>query len=88
MRRFIYTDIARDGMLRGPNVDALKRMADGVSIPLIASGGISSLSDVQEISKLAPDQIKGRIIGKALYEGSFSLGDALETAANSISANE
>lgn len=77
----VYTDISRDGMMAGPNVDALKKMAGGVSIPVIASGGISSLDDVAEISKLAPGRIIAMIIGKALYEGSFTLKSALDVAA-------
>jgi phosphoribosylformimino-5-aminoimidazole carboxamide ribotide isomerase len=84
----IYTDIARDGMLAGPNRDALKKMAESVSIPLIASGGISSLADVSEISKLAPDRIVGMIIGKALYERLFDLKDALDIAAGVASSDE
>jgi len=76
----IYTDISRDGMLCGPNKDALKKMADEVSIPIIASGGISSLADVAEISKLARGRIIGMIIGKALYEGTFSLTQAIDIA--------
>lgn len=82
----IYTDISRDGMLAGPNTDALKKMAEGVSIPVIASGGISSLSDVEEISRLAPGRIVGMIIGKALYEGTFTLRRALDVAAAGRSA--
>jgi len=77
----IYTDISRDGMLSGPNKEATKRMADSVPIPIIASGGISSLSDVTEIARLAPGRIIGMIIGKALYEGSFSLRHAIDCAA-------
>ena len=77
----IYTDISRDGMLSGPNKEATKRMADSVPIPIIASGGISSLSDVTEIARLAPGRIIGMIIGKALYEGSFSLRHAIDSAA-------
>jgi phosphoribosylformimino-5-aminoimidazole carboxamide ribotide isomerase len=84
----IYTDIARDGMLAGPNRDALKKMAESVSIPIIASGGISSLSDVDEIAKLAPDRIVGMIIGKALYEGFFSLRHALDIVAGGTSPDE
>ncbi len=83
----IYTDISRDGMLCGPNKDALKKMADKVSIPLIASGGISSLADVAEISKLAPGRITGMIIGKALYEGTFSLRQAIDTATRNPAAS-
>ena len=77
----VYTDISRDGMLSGPNKEASKKMADSVPIPIIASGGISSLADVAEISSLAPNRIIGMIIGKALYEGSFSLRRAIEIAA-------
>ena len=77
----IYTDIARDGMMSGPNTDALKKMAEGVSIPVIASGGISRLSDVEDICGLVPGRIVGMIIGKALYEGAFTLERALEIAA-------
>ncbi len=84
----IYTDISRDGMLCGPNTDALKKMAEGVSVPVIASGGISSLGDVAEISSLAPGRIVAMIIGKALYEGTFSLRRALDIAAASGSAHE
>jgi len=77
----IYTDISRDGMLSGPNKEASKRMADSVPVPIIASGGISSLDDVTEISKLAPGRIIAMIIGKALYEGTFSLRRAIDVAA-------
>ncbi|UCD56495.1 MAG: 1-(5-phosphoribosyl)-5-[(5-phosphoribosylamino)methylideneamino]imidazole-4-carboxamide isomerase [Candidatus Hydrogenedentota bacterium] len=84
----VYTDILRDGMLCGPNKDALKRMADGVPVPIIASGGISTLTDVAEISKLAPGRITGMIIGKALYEGTFSLRRALDIAATSGSQDK
>jgi len=84
----VYTDISRDGMLSGPNTEALKTMAESVSIPVIASGGISSPADVAEISRLAPGRIVAMIIGKALYEGSFTLRRALDIAAASGSANE
>ncbi len=81
----VYTDIARDGMLSGPNKDALKKMALSVPVPVIASGGISSLSDVAEIAQLAPNRIVGMIIGKALYEGLLSLEHALDTVKSSVS---
>ena len=84
----IYTDISRDGMMSGPNIDALKKMAEGVSISVIASGGVSSLSDVETISSMASDRIVGMIIGKALYEGSFTLRRALDIAATSGSVDE
>ncbi|RJP21995.1 MAG: 1-(5-phosphoribosyl)-5-[(5-phosphoribosylamino)methylideneamino]imidazole-4-carboxamide isomerase [Candidatus Abyssobacteria bacterium SURF_5] len=76
----IYTDIARDGMLTGPNLQALKHMADHCSVSLIASGGIARLDDVAAVARLAPGKIVGMIIGKALYEGAFSLPEALITA--------
>lgn len=83
----VYTDIARDGMMSGPNTDALKIMAESIPIPVIASGGISTLSDVADISGLSRDLISGRIvgmiIGKALYEKTFTLIEALEFAAQS-----
>jgi phosphoribosylformimino-5-aminoimidazole carboxamide ribotide isomerase len=76
----IYTDISRDGMLSGPNMDGLRKMAESVSIEVIASGGISSLADVAEIARLAPHRIIGMIIGKALYEGAFTLRRAIDVA--------
>ncbi len=84
----IYTDIARDGMLSGPNMNALKQMADNVSVPVIASGGISSHSDVAAISRLAPGKIVGMIIGKALYEGTISLRRVIDIAAVSSGRQE
>ncbi|MBI5115508.1 1-(5-phosphoribosyl)-5-[(5-phosphoribosylamino)methylideneamino]imidazole-4-carboxamide isomerase [Candidatus Poribacteria bacterium] len=82
-RFIVYTDISRDGMLSGPNKEALKRMADAVPVSIIASGGISTLADVAEITRLAPGRIIGMIIGKALYEGAFSLKRAIDIAATS-----
>jgi phosphoribosylformimino-5-aminoimidazole carboxamide ribotide isomerase len=83
-RFIVYTDISRDGMLSGPNKEALKQMADAVPLSIIASGGISTLADVAEITRLAPGRIIGMIIGKALYEGVFSLGRAIDIAATSV----
>ena len=85
----IYTDIARDGMMSGPNIDALENMAESVSIPIIASGGVTTLSDVADICrlsrKLGAGEITGMIIGKALYEKAFTLGQAIEMAASGSS---
>jgi phosphoribosylformimino-5-aminoimidazole carboxamide ribotide isomerase len=81
----VYTDIARDGMMSGPNIDALKIMAESVSTPIIASGGVTTLSDVADICRLSQElndgEITGMIIGKALYEKAFTLGRAIDTAA-------
>lgn len=77
----IYTDIRRDGMLTGPNVEALQRVAQASRHPLIASGGIATLDDVKRMAALEPSRIIGVLIGKALYEGSFSLKQAIAAAA-------
>ncbi len=87
----VYTDIARDGMMSGPNIDALKTMAESVSIPVIASGGVTTLSDVADICRLSLDlgsgRITGMIIGKALYEKAFTLRRAIDIAAPSPSSD-
>ncbi|NJN85892.1 MAG: 1-(5-phosphoribosyl)-5-[(5-phosphoribosylamino)methylideneamino]imidazole-4-carboxamide isomerase [Leptolyngbyaceae cyanobacterium SL_7_1] len=73
----IYTDIYRDGTLQGPNRDALRAMASAISIPLIASGGISSLRDLLGLLTLEPAGVNGAIVGRALYTNEFSLQDAI-----------
>ena len=74
VRRVIYTDIARDGMLSGPNIPALKKMTKESGLGVIASGGISSLKDIKKVDALG---VEGMIVGKALYEGKFTLREAL-----------
>jgi phosphoribosylformimino-5-aminoimidazole carboxamide ribotide isomerase len=76
----IYTDIARDGILTGPNVAATKQMLDNTELSVIASGGVSSLADVQHLSELDHPRLDGVIIGKALYEGLIQLEEALPYA--------
>ena len=76
-RMIIYTDISRDGTLCGPNIEAVEEILDNVGLNLIASGGISSLEDLRRLKRLADKGLKGVIVGKALYEGKFSLKDAL-----------
>jgi len=73
----IYTDIATDGMLTGPNLQAMAEMRDATSLPLVASGGVSNAKDVAALAAL---KIAGCIIGRALYEGKLKLGDALTAA--------
>lgn len=73
----VYTDIARDGMLTGPNLEPLRELAAAVPIPIIASGGISTLDDVR---RLLPLDVAGCIIGRALYEGRVRLAEALMIA--------
>jgi phosphoribosylformimino-5-aminoimidazole carboxamide ribotide isomerase len=74
----IYTDIDRDGMLQGVNVDATAKMANAINIPVIASGGIASLDEIRALKKNR--RIGGAILGRALYEGRFDLRDALQAA--------
>jgi phosphoribosylformimino-5-aminoimidazole carboxamide ribotide isomerase len=73
----IYTDIARDGMLAGPNVAAMRQMQEAVALPVIASGGVTNQDDV---ARLAAIPMAGAIIGRALYENTLTLTDALEAA--------
>ncbi len=75
---FIYTDIARDGMLLGPNIEATRDFARNTSSPVILSGGVSTLSDVQKILPLEKEGVIGIIIGRALYEGTIDLKEAIE----------
>ena len=70
VRRFIYTEINRDGMLTGPNFDGIKNFAEAVGVAVIASGGVSSKEDVQKLMEIG---IEGCIVGKALYEGNVKL---------------
>jgi len=73
----IYTDISRDGMLMGPNVAATRELAESIDIPVVASGGITTIKDI-EAYRAVP--LEGIIIGKALYAGRFTLPDAIRAA--------
>ncbi|GAB1539145.1 1-(5-phosphoribosyl)-5-[(5-phosphoribosylamino) methylideneamino]imidazole-4-carboxamide isomerase [Scytonema sp. NUACC21] len=73
----IYTDIHRDGTLRGPNIEALRAIASTISIPVIASGGVSSVTDLLSLLALEPQGVTGVIVGRALYTGNISLREAL-----------
>jgi len=72
----IYTDISRDGMLTGPNIEATRKMVESVSIPVIASGGISSIDDIKRLKEIPG--LWGAITGKALYTGKLDLREAIE----------
>ncbi|MDH3831902.1 MAG: HisA/HisF-related TIM barrel protein, partial [Gammaproteobacteria bacterium] len=72
----IYTDISRDGMMQGVNVESTAKLASEISIPVIASGGISSLDDIRALQAVADEGIIGTIIGRALYEGTVDLAEA------------
>ena len=76
-RRFIVTDIATDGMLRGPNLPMLESFATTLSGAVIASGGVSSLDDLKAIESVAGGKIEGAIVGKAIYEGRFTVAQAV-----------
>jgi len=77
-RRFVVTDVTKDGTLAGPNLDLLRRVCAGTGRPVIASGGVSSLDDLRALAALAPLGVDGAIVGKALYAGAFTLEEALE----------
>ena len=79
-RHLVYTDIARDGMQTGIDVDSYRKVADIAGFPVVASGGIASLSDVRALADAGADVIEGAITGRALYEGAFSLEEALAAA--------
>lgn len=74
----IYTDIARDGMLSGPNLDAMAKMVNILKIPVIASGGVSSIDDIENLMQIK--NLWGVITGKALYSGALDLREAIETS--------
>jgi phosphoribosylformimino-5-aminoimidazole carboxamide ribotide isomerase len=73
----VYTDIQRDGTLQGPNLPLLREMAEAVAVPVIASGGVSSMTDLLSLLALEPIGVSGVIVGKALYTGNLSLTEAL-----------
>lgn len=73
----VYTDIAKDGMMAGPNVEAMAEMAAAVDVPVLASGGVTTADDVR---RLAATGVAGCIIGRSLYEGSLTLSEALAAA--------
>ena len=73
----IYTDIQRDGMQVGPNIEATHQLARGVRLPVIASGGVGRLEDIAALRTLEPDGVVGVVVGRALYTGSIRLADAI-----------
>ncbi|MGN1149951.1 MAG: HisA/HisF-related TIM barrel protein, partial [Sutterella sp.] len=74
---FLYTDIARDGMLTGCNVEATAELARAVSVPVIASGGVRDLDDIRRLLAVEEDGVCGAILGRSLYEGTLRFEDAL-----------
>ena len=76
--RYVVTDVTKDGTLTGPNLELLKSVCDVTSKPVVASGGISSLNDIQALCDLNSTGVEGAIVGKALYAGAFTLQEALK----------
>lgn len=76
----IYTDIARDGMMGGPNLEATRALAEAIRIPVIASGGVSCLEDIRQLLTIEASGVTGVITGKALYNGSLDLREAVALA--------
>ena len=74
----IYTDIARDGMLQGPNLEATRALAEAISIPVIASGGVSTLKDIENLMAIEQYGVTGVITGKAVYTGAIKLAEAIQ----------
>ena len=79
-RLVIYTDISKDGVLEGPNIEATKEMLENTGLAVIASGGVSSLVDIRHLAELDHPRLDGVIIGKALYEGRIEIEEALANA--------
>ncbi len=76
--RYVVTDVNKDGMLQGPNLDLLRAVCAATDRPVVASGGITELADLAVADRAwSPDGVEGAIIGTALYEGRFTLEDAL-----------
>jgi phosphoribosylformimino-5-aminoimidazole carboxamide ribotide isomerase len=79
-RLVIYTDISKDGVLEGPNIEATREMLENTELAVIASGGVSSIADVRHLTELDHWRLDGVIIGKALYEGRVEIEEALANA--------
>ena len=78
--RYVVTDVAKDGMLAGPNLALLREVCTRTDRPVVASGGVSTLDDVRQLRELVGEGVEGAIIGSALYRGAFTLPDALDVA--------
>jgi len=75
VQAIIYTDIARDGMMQGVNIQATQKLAESVNIPIIASGGVTNMTDLIELQKIEPSGVSGVITGRAIYEGSLDFSE-------------
>lgn len=82
----IYTDISRDGMMQGPNIEATRKLAEAISIPVIASGGVSKLADIENLMAVEASGISGVITGKAIYNGALNLTEAIALTKGKVQA--
>lgn len=78
--RYVVTDVAKDGMLAGPNTALLRQVCERTDRPVVASGGVTTLDDLRALRELVPCGVEGAIIGSALYKGTMTLADALDVA--------
>ncbi|ATG54319.1 bifunctional 1-(5-phosphoribosyl)-5-((5-phosphoribosylamino)methylideneamino)imidazole-4-carboxamide isomerase/phosphoribosylanthranilate isomerase PriA [Brachybacterium ginsengisoli] len=79
-QRYVVTDVTKDGTLRGPNLELLAEVCSRTEAKIVASGGISSLADLEALRSLVPSGVEGAIVGKALYAQAFTMGEALDVA--------
>jgi phosphoribosylanthranilate isomerase len=79
----VITDVLKDGMLRGPNLDLYRDVCSRTKAPVVASGGVSSLGDLRALAGLTSIGVEGAIVGKALYAGAFTLREALAAVSQS-----
>lgn len=75
--RIVYTDISRDGTRAGVNIEETRKIAQAVSLPVIASGGVATLEDIRRLMPLENEGVEAVIIGRALYSGAFALAEAI-----------
>src|SRR5690606_3140128 len=80
--RYVVTDVTKDGTLKGPNLDLLRRVMERTVRPVIASGGVATLDDIAALRDLVPQGLEGAIVGKALYARAFTLAEALDVASD------
>jgi len=86
--RYVITDVLKDGMLRGPNLDLYRDVCSRTKAPVVASGGVSSLDDLRALATLVPEGVEGAIVGKALYAGAFTLEEALAAVSSAASPKD
>jgi len=82
----IYTDISRDGMMQGPNIEATRALAESISIPVIASGGVSRITDIENLMAIESSGVTGVITGKAIYSGALNLAEAIALTKRGVPA--